>query len=349
MGTSVAEKDGDTAVTAVETLVSVIVPVHNGEEFLAACLSAVLGSDLPAFEVIVVDDGSRDGSEAVARGFPCRVVALCENRGPAAARNKGAEAARSPILFFLDADVLVTPRTLRDVADTLRDKPDVSALFCSYQKDTAPRNFFSRYKNLVHHHTHQTAREDAATFCGGFGAIRREVFLQAGGFDEGYRVLEDIELGYRLHRAGHRIFLNKAIQLTHLKEYSFSGLVRSDLFGRAVPWTRLMLGKRVVRNDLNTRVHNVLSVPVSFALLAALPAAALFPPCGAGAAVLLAAALILLNGSFLRLVLRERGVSFTLKTVGMLWVTYLYSGLGLVLGVLAHLRDRTRRAEDGRS
>src|SRR5262249_23946862 len=159
-------------------------------------------------------------------------------------------------------------------------------------------NFFTKYKNLVHHHTHQTARADAATFCGGFGAVRREVFLEMGGIDETYRALEDVELGYRLYQAGHKILLNKAIQLTHQKRNSFPGLVQSDLFGRAVPWTYLMLRKRIFRNDLNTRTHNCLSILVAFAIPFVLPAALTGAHAGVLAGALLLA-FLLLNHRFL--------------------------------------------------
>jgi glycosyltransferase involved in cell wall biosynthesis len=318
--------------------ISVVIPVYNGTSTIAACLSALSASELASYEVIVIDDSSTDDTPAIARTFPCRVIVTTENRGAAAARNRGAAAARGELLFFLDADILVTPSTLRMVAESFAARPDVSALFGSYQKGTVPANFFSRYKNLVHHYTHQTAREDAATFCGGFGAIRRDVFLVVGGFDESYRALEDIELGYRLYLAGRRIWLNKALLLTHCKTYSFTGLVRSDLFGRAVPWTRLMLRKRIVRNDLNTRIHNVLSVPVAFGLFPALAATVAFPA-WAWLPVALVVLFVLLNRAFFAHAWREGGAGFALRVTAMTWVTYLYSGLGLGLGLLAFIGE----------
>ena len=260
----------------------------------------------------------------------------------------GAQVARADILFFLDADITVTPSTISTIAASFSDRPEISAMFCSYQKETIPANFFSQYKNLVHHHTHQTAHEDAATFCGGFGAIRRSVFHQIGGFEPDHRFLEDVELGYRLHQAGHKIFLNKSIQLTHHKRYSFAGLIKSDLFGRAIPWTRIMLAKRIIRNDLNTRTHNALSVAVAFALLV-VPATALHQPAGLVAAVMLLLARgASLDRHFLKFVRREKGVRFTLGTIGMLWFTYVYSGVGLLLGIAGFLGDWLLSREPGK-
>lgn len=319
-------------------LVSIIIPVYNGEHTLSECLNSVCQSEYPHLEMIVVDDHSTDDSLTLAHRFPCKVIARSHNAGAAAARNQGAKASHGEILFFLDADIVVEKNTIEQIVQTFHDRPDISALFCSYQKDTIPSNFCSQYKNLVHHYTHQTSCPEAATFCGGFGAIKREVFLHFGGFDERYRSLEDIELGYRLHQAGHKIYLNREIQVTHGKRYSLIQLIQSDLFRRAIPWTKIMLQKRIFRNDLNTKVNNVLSVPVAFVVLLLIPLAVLHLV-SLYAVLVLAAVFVALNLSFYRFVFGERGVVFTVRAVLMNWLGYLYSGVGLVLGIAAFVRE----------
>lgn len=319
-----------------EILVSVIIPVFNGERTVKACLESVFQSEYGSFEVIVVDDGSTDHSARIAYQFPCRVMRMEKNAGAAAARNRGAAVSLGEILFFLDADIIVEKNTLQQIVETFHSRPDISALFCSYQKNTLPSNFFSTYKNLVHHYTHQTSRADAATFCGGFGAIRREIFLQFHGFDESRRSLEDVELGYRLHQSGHKIYLNKKIQVTHCKHYSLIGLIKSDLLHRAIPWTTIMLSKKIFRNDLNTKVNNILSVPVAFLMLFTLPSIYFFPESRAVFFLLLGLFLVL-NRDFYVFVLREKGTVFTAKTILMSWCTYLYSGVGLMIGFLTFL------------
>ncbi len=323
-------------------LVSVVIPVHNGEKTIAACLQSVSDSDYRHFEVIVVDDGSTDRTADRTKAFPCQVVRLRANLGPAAARNKGAEASRGGILFFLDADIVIERSTITRIVQVFNDRPSLSALFCSYHKNTIPTNFASVYKNLLHHYTHQTSREDAATFCGGFGAIRKDALVQLGGFNEDYKHLEDIELGYRLYRAGHKIRLTKDIQVTHCKQYSLLGLIQSDLMGRAKPWTEIMLEKRVFRSDLNTKGENIISALVAYLMMATLALAVVRP--GIWIAVALLCVLFLvLNRGFYLFVLREEGAGFALKAVLMNWFGYLYSGFGLVLGVLAYLRKACAR------
>ena len=90
--------------------ISVIIPVYNGAAFLRLCLEAVAATDYRSYECIVVDDGSTDDSRTIAAEFPMpvRIVDIAEGpRGPAYARNRGAELARGDILFFLDADVVL--------------------------------------------------------------------------------------------------------------------------------------------------------------------------------------------------------------------------------------------------
>ncbi|MEJ8569373.1 glycosyltransferase [Elongatibacter sediminis] len=321
---------------------SVIIPVYNMREDLERCLDALAQSSLADHESIVVDDGSDDGSAEVAASRCDRLIRLDRNRGQSEARNRGAREARAPLLFFLDADVLVEPETLDRLLEVFQQHADLAAMFCSYQHDTPAGNFSSQYKNLQHHYTHQVSRREAATFCGGFGAIRRELFIDIGGFDSRQRFMEDVDLGYRLHQAGHRILLCPDIQLTHTKRYTLRGLIRSDVLQRAIPWTRVMLERRVFRNDLNTRSNQVLSVAL-VCLMIVLPLIPGWP----GVALIAAesgllALLLVINSRFLAFLYRKRGSLFVLRAVPMIVLQYAYSGVGLGLGVLAHLRDRMR-------
>ena len=92
---------------------SVLVPVHNGETFLERSLSALLASSRKPDEIVVVDDGSTDGTAAVARRFDVKLITLSGGpHGPAVARNRSAVAAHGDVLLFVDADVVVHETTL---------------------------------------------------------------------------------------------------------------------------------------------------------------------------------------------------------------------------------------------
>jgi len=202
--------------------------------------------------VIVCDDGSEDGSGPLAASLGACVLRLDPSRGPAAARNRGAHAAQGEILVFADADVRVHADTLSRLVSAL-DDPSVAAAFGSYDDAPAGPSWVSLYKNLAHHYVHQRSRDEASTFWAGCGAVRRQVFLDLGGFDEAYRrpSIEDVELGYRLRHAGHRIRLVREAQVTHLKTWTLSSWLLSDLRDRAIPWTRLLRGGRALPLDLN--------------------------------------------------------------------------------------------------
>lgn len=318
-------------------VLSVVIPAFNSESTIAQCLASLLESLTPHTEVIVVDDASTDGTAAIVSRFPCKLISLRENAGPAHARNAGALHAKGDLLFFLDADIVIAPDTLSLILRSFDDDPGLAALFGSYGPDTPDPGVYSQYKNLIHHYTHQTSREQAVTFCSGFGAIRRDVFQAIKGFDGRQRALEDIEFGYRLHRSGYRIRLVKELQLTHLKRYTFGSLVHSDLWNRAAAWTELMLRYRICRSDLNTKPHHVASVAISVLLLASI-GGALFSVAALQDSIVLAVALVWLNRGFLFFVSRIRSVPVTVAVGVIAWIIYVLSSFGAIAGVTRWVR-----------
>jgi len=228
-------------------LLSVIVPVSDGRRVLQRCLEALQASDLPRplWEVIVVDDGSLDGSALLAAGWADIVVRLPgPPRGPAYARNRGVDASIGAILVFIDPDVAVHPDTLRRIAWAFARRPELAAVFGSYDARPAERNLVSQYRSLRCHFVHHQEAGPAETFWAACGAVRRDAFAEAGRFDEWHfprPQIEDTELGYRLRGLGFAIELEPAIQATPLKRWSFREGVLADLAERAVPWIRLQL------------------------------------------------------------------------------------------------------------
>src|SRR5215211_1425707 len=134
---------------------SVVIPVRNGGHNFDRCLRGLRASSWTDFELVVVDDGSVDGSAAVARAFGARVVRHEQPLGPAAARNAGAEAARASLVFFLDSDVVLHPDALDLAVARLDADPGLAALFGSYDDRPEARGLVSRFRNLLHHYIHQ--------------------------------------------------------------------------------------------------------------------------------------------------------------------------------------------------
>jgi GT2 family glycosyltransferase len=328
--------------------VSVIIPVYKGGEAFRACLSSLAGADPSPSEIVVVTDGDSDESGRLAETFDVRVLELPERGGPARARNLGAQNSSGDVLLFVDADVTVYRDIIERVTDTFRQEPDLAALFGSYDEEPARTNFLSQYKNLLHHYVHQMGSEEASTFWAACGGIRREVFLELGGFDETYRrpCVEDIELGYRLRRAGYRIKLCKDLQVKHLKRWNIISLLRSDFFDRALPWTLLILRDRRFIKDLNVGLSGRASVFLIYLLLGSLAAWWWWKE-SLALSVVAALSLLFCNVGLYRFFWRKRGLCFALQSVAWHWLYYLYSGVAFVAGAALYLWSGYRSSAAG--
>jgi GT2 family glycosyltransferase len=306
---------------------SIIVPAFNNPRDLEECLSPLLAEAPPDTEIIVVDDGSTEQIRSVATAKRVSVVRLDQNAGPSSARNAGARRATGDVVLFIDSDVVVAAGAIDHLLQVFAENDDVAAVFGSYNNRPRATGVVSQYRNLLHHYVHQTGNPEASTFWAGFGAIRRQAFEAVGGFDEKRftRCMEDIELGYRLRRANKRIVLDKRIQGTHLKRWTLRSIVATDVRCRAVPWTRLMLENKVP-SDLNLK-------PSQRASVALTGVACLFLPLGLfqvrALVVTLAAilAVIALNWNLYMFFERERGVLFTMASIPLHLLYFLYSGL----------------------
>ena len=309
--------------------ISVIVPAFDAAAYLPRCLQAVFAADR-FYECVVVDDGSNDDSASIAARAGARVVRVCEGPlGPAHARNRGAEAARGNILFFVDADIVLAPGALQRVATLFQERTDVAAVFGSYDSRPAAQGIISCYRNLLHHYVHQNGNREASTFWAGCGAIRRSVFEKVGGFDEqrfSRPSIEDIELGYRLRRAGYRILLDKGLQGTHLKRWSLWSMIRTDIASRAVPWSRLIQEAPKAPADLNLQPAQKASVALIGMACAFLVVAVAWPQSLALSALAIAG-VVLLNRQLYAFFWRTRGLFFAAACVPLHLLYYLYSGL----------------------
>jgi GT2 family glycosyltransferase len=330
-------KDEESPESGMPSAISLIVPVGGDTSSFERCLATISRLDPPPLEVIVVLDGDDPSISKAADAIGAVVLMRSKSGGPAIARNLGARSARGDILFFADADVELPADTVRRIADCFAENPDLAGLFGSYDTEPAEPDFFSQYRNLLHHYVHQNAHTEASTFWAGCGAVRRSVFYEVGGFDEEYPVpcIEDIELGSRIRRAGYQIRLVKDLQVKHLKRWRPANMLATDLFRRAVPWTRLMLHEGQLLNDLNVKTNDRLSVALAWSLVPPLAAGPLWTPL-LGAAAVISGLLLYLNRDLYRFFRKHRGFKFAIGAVFWHWLYLLICGLGFGLGVIRH-------------
>jgi GT2 family glycosyltransferase len=321
---------------------SVIIPVHNGGDEFLLCLEALAKSTRCPDEIIVSDDASTDGSGQLALHYGADVLNLGPvPSGPAFARNRGADQASGDTLVFLDADVAIHPDALARMEGYLAEHPDIAAVFGSY--DACPRadSLVSRYKNLLHHYIHQHSRREVSTFWGACGAIRRHAFAALGGFNEEYLRprTEDIEFGLRLRRAGYRVWLCADIQVTHLKCWTLSSLLRTDILDRAIPWTRLILQNTNLPSELNLDVRSRLSAITAWAAVTTFAIGLQWPWVLVGTLLSLMA-VVALNADLYRFFQRQGGFGFAIGAAGLHVLYLLYSSLVFVLVIVQTLLVR---------
>ena len=293
---------------------SVIVPATNTPPTLGACLDAIRSAEETPEELIVVEEGGG---------------------GPAGARNRGAARATGDVLVFVDADVVVHRDAFARIRRAFDADRSLAALFGSYDDAPADPGTVSQFRNLLHHHVHHEGAGPATTFWAGLGAVRRDVFESAGGFDaDRYAVpsVEDIDLGTRLAATGCRIELDPAVQGTHLKAWSLHGMVESDLWHRGVPWVELLLRHGMRSSALNLgwrhRASAVASLVAAFSLLRG----------RWSRAVVAFGALVALNRSFYALLLRKRGPRAAVAGVGLHALHHVVGVLSVPIALFERLR-----------
>ncbi len=335
---------------------SVIVPFYNKPENLARCLAGLRASTLAEFELLLVDDCSTDPEAVrIAEESGARCVRMERNGGPGIARNAGARHATGEVLVFVDSDVVVHAEALAALQRVFAERPDVAAAFGSYDDRPAAVGLVSEYRNLLHHHTHQSGPEQATTFWAGCGAMRRAVFERHGGFDPVYRQpsIEDIELGMRLHAAGESILLLPEIRCTHLKRWNFKEMLRTDIGARAIPWTHLLIERPTSGGDLNVSASQKLCVACAYLGILVPLAGPLIAPASLGRGWLFIglaffAPIAWINRDLYRVFFAHcpgaRGLLFGVASVALHVLYYLYSGFAFVW---AHLSFRVGGVRTG--
>ena len=296
--------------------IDVVIPALNAAGHLPQVLQS-LRDNRGHKRILVVDAGSEDQTANLARELGTEVLELTDRAGPALARNHGAALATAELILFLDADCVPGSSVCADVKCAFAEAPDLIALCGSYDADPPAPGFFSQYMNLRHHFTHQHASVDP-TFWAGCGAVRRKAFESVGGFDaERYPLpqIEDIELGLRLRALG-TLRLDPQLQVKHLKSWSLGSVIETDIFHRALPWSRLILERGEMPTDLNLRVSQRSAAVLAGPALLSLPCGAVAAALGAPIVLLSCLSLVLtsmlLNWPMLSLFRRKRGWLFAL-------------------------------------
>ncbi|HYE31033.1 MAG TPA: glycosyltransferase [Methylomirabilota bacterium] len=226
--------------------ISVIIPAHNEEEFLPKTLAALRKQTYENFEIIVVCNGCTDNTRDAACQECDQFFDITE-KSLGKARNLGGHRARGDILLFLDADTLLEPQALAEVARRFTRKYSAGTLKGIPDNPTLPHRTVYWAKNFVHFmHFHR----------GSSGVILcwKDHFEAVGGFDEGLYLRENSDLMYKLRPYGRYKYIRAAGATTSMRRYEKKGL-----FEMARLWTKVWWMSHF--SDLQNQTYELVDAP----------------------------------------------------------------------------------------
>lgn len=331
-------------------LLSVIVPLYNSRTMIDRTLAAIRGQRGFApgdLEIIVVDDGSRDGGGEAASSL-ADLVLRQPNLGAAAARNRGATSARADLFAFVDADVVLQPGALYTLYRALADAPSLSAAVGRYAERPAVPGFVSLYHNAFTRHHHDLSEREIDWFWGALGIVRREAFWAAGGFDERYRgaSAEDMELGLALSHAGYGIAYCPDAEGAHAHPFTLAGMLVND-YKKAVLGMKLRRAGRLPRRAPRFASAENLASSVLLPILIAIVALATSRPESFAYALPVAVALTVVNHQYYRFLGRFFPGPALGAAILLHWLQLLVILAGATAGAVGHLLGRESYGRPG--
>ena len=245
-------------------MISIVIPTYNASGFMPGLLDSIFKQAVDDMEVIIVDDCSTDNTVEIGGRYPIRIIEMEKNGGPAKARNRGVEAAKGDIIFFLDSDVIVLDCTIREVEDYFKNDPSAQCVIGMCATEPLNKGFVPKYMAMFEYiHLVGTQDNKVSVFAPRCGAIKKELFLKAGGYDESYKGadVEDFELARRINKT-ESIFLNPKMIVRH----QFADFKRAlkIYFRRTVMWVHLFFKEKKLDNAGPTSPGNGIAAICAF-------------------------------------------------------------------------------------
>jgi len=323
-------------------VISVIIPTYNSASTIDRVLNALFqqrGIEKDEYEVLIVDDCSTDNTLEIVKNFSIRLINLDKNLGPAVARNRGVKEVKGELVAFIDSDVILKDGALLIVKKKFAERPDISALVGIYAEKPANSGPFRSYLALRKYSNWFDPRREFISFlAGSLTVIKKDIFLEFGGFDNRYRGadVEDFELGYRITDR-YKILLADDIQGYHYFP-SFAKTVK-NFFKRTFQWIELFARRKKFSMAAATTKKRAIANLAGFIslimLIFSIRYSFLFVFAFFGFMVFL-----LGNLKFYSFVVQKKGIIFLLYALVLDYIFALVVGVAALLSVINQCRLR---------
>jgi len=285
---------------------SIVIPTYNSSRVLRRCLEAIKRFEYPEFEIIVVDDGSTDDTDSMIKDYPDVKYIRQTNQGPAAARNKGAEAASGELIFFTDADCVPPPDILARYVSHFINSDHVG-MGGGYRTFNADKPV-ARYIGREIQYRHRQARTGRIMAFGTYNCVfSRQVFLAAGGFDTEFKYAsgEDFDFCYRLVESGHKLAFESDIFVWHEHPDSIANYFKQQYKRGASRTRNIVRHKTTAVHDNYVEKSVKWQPPLLAAVIAGIPITFFLPFFGIGWLVMFSGLLLLSNRAFYHFIITK--------------------------------------------
>ena len=319
-----------------EQLLSIIVPVYNGERTIESCLDHIYDSDYKHFEVIVVNDCSTDSTAEKVKKYPCNLINLNKNMGVANARNTGAENSNGKLLIFVDADTYLHKYTLTKLVDSYNKNPNMKIIGIVDSGKYFNVDYSSRFCKLKIIHGLKLKKNENfrvfSSFPSGGCLCEKKVFDEVGGFSIRYKKagIEEYDFGNRIIENGYRNYISKDITFDHDDHNTLSKRAR-ELMNRTSVYVPLYLQKRSCETNGGTAtvtesllallsILGILTSPLFFTKLYLIPS-------------IIWTAYLFFNLDFLYYVLKKEGPLYAFYSLFASIYLSTFIGIGIIIGM----------------
>lgn len=319
--------------------ISVIIPTYNAASTIEKCLVSILNQGYPDMEVIVVDDASTDDTLEKVSKYQVKVFTKTSNQGVAHSRNFGVEKANSGIIIFVDSDIVVPAGRIRQLVNSLNEKPGTAAVGGIYSDNTKDLNFISDFKNLDLVYRGQLCSGHVKYLGTSFFIIKKSTFVETGGFSTEFKgaTAEDVDFGYKVTNGRPIMFLDKNIGVDHLKKYNLISMLKTN-FQRIINMMRIIKAsggryKAGEQAPLYYFLNPLLAVLFFISLVIGIKMKSGWVVLG------VMSAFIINNSGFLGFLFKKRGILFALESIFVLLIEYAFAAAAIFISLIVILKN----------